>query len=203
MNALIGKMVAMSDGVRLATDVWLPQGAGPFPTILMRTPYHRQNGVAREYVDQGYAFVVQDCRGKYDSEGVFTPLADEARDGQDTVDWIANQKWCNGRIGMVGASYLGFVQVPAASGGHEALRCIVPQLCSATFFRQWARYDGCPSLANALIWNLTHAVCRTRPSQLHFDWQELHHLGTLEEIYATAKTDRRLEEAFLRLTEES
>ena len=75
MKALIANMVPMSDGVRLATDVWLPDGPGPFPTILVRTPYHRAGGGPRHYVQQDYAVVVQDCRGKYDSEGVFTPLA--------------------------------------------------------------------------------------------------------------------------------
>jgi len=173
----------MSDGVRLATDVWLPDGPGEFPAILVRTPYHRIGGPLH-YVHHGYAVVVQDCRGKYDSEGEFTPLADEARDGHDTISWIADQKWCNGRIGTLGGSYLGFVQIPAASGGHEALRCMVPQVTSASYFRHWARYDGCPSLCNALVWNLTHAVCRTKPAQSHFDWEELYRLTTLDDVFA-------------------
>ena len=78
MRALIGQMVPMSDGVRLATDVWLPDGPGPFPVILVRTPYHRTGGNSLMYVDQGYVVVVPACRGKYDSEGVFTPLSDSA-----------------------------------------------------------------------------------------------------------------------------
>ena len=184
MRAMIGKMVPMSDGVRLATDVWRPDGPGAFPVILVRTPYHRKGGSGVSYVKQGYAVVVQDCRGKYDSGGVFTPLADEARDGQDTIAWIADQKWCNGRIGTLGGSYLGFVQIPAASGGHEALRCIVPQVTSASYFRHWARYDGCPALSNALIWNLTHSVCRTTPNMSHFSWDELYQLAALDEVFA-------------------
>jgi len=184
MKAQILCMVPMSDGVRLATDVWRPDGPGPFPVILVRTPYHRKGGGPLAYVQQGYALVVQDCRGKFDSEGVFTPLADEARDGCDTVSWIADQKWCNGRIGTLGGSYLGFVQVPAASGGHEALRCIVPQVTSASYFRHWARYDGCQSLCNALVWNLSNAICRTRPTVSHFSWDELFRLKTLDEIFA-------------------
>jgi len=184
MKALIGTMVPMSDGVRLATDVCLPDGPGSFPTILLRTPYHRKDGAPLPYVARGYAVVVQDCRGKYDSEGVFTPLADEARDGGETIAWIADQKWCNGRIGLLGASYLGFVQVPAASRGHEALRCIVPQVTSASFFRHWARYDGCPALSNALMWNLNHAICRTKPTVSHFSWDEIYRLPTLDEVFA-------------------
>ena len=91
MKVTVGSMVPMSDGVCLATDVWLPDGPGPFPSLLVRTPYHRRR-MPPLYVDQGYALVVQDCRGKFDSDGVFTPLVDEARDGQDTVAWIAEQK---------------------------------------------------------------------------------------------------------------
>ena len=103
-------------------------GPGPLPVLFTRTPYHRAGalGSAKTYTDWGYAYVAQDCRGKYDSEGEFEPLVDEARDGHDTLDWIAGQTWCNGRIGLTGRSYLGIVQIPAASGGHGALRCIVP-----------------------------------------------------------------------------
>ena len=185
MKVTVGSMVPMSDGVCLATDVWLPDGPGPFPSLLVRTPYHRRR-MPPLYVEQGYALVVQDCRGKFDSDGVFTPLADEARDGQDTVAWIAEQKWCNGRIGMFGGSYLGFVQVPAAAGGHEALRCIVPQVASASFFRHWARYDGCPSLSNAICWNLGSAVSRTKTTPWHFNTDDLFRASTLEELFALA-----------------
>jgi putative CocE/NonD family hydrolase len=80
-------MISMSDGVSPAADVWLPDGAGPFPTLLVRTPYHRRR-MPPLYVEHGYALVVQDCRGKFESEGLFTPLVDEARDGQDTIAWI-------------------------------------------------------------------------------------------------------------------
>lgn len=183
MKAQIGEMVSMSDGVRLATDVWLPDGQSSFPTILVRTPYHRNGGGPLSYVAQGYGVVVQDCRGKFESEGVFTPLADEARDGQDTVSWIADQKWCNGRIGTLGGSYLGFVQIPAASGGHEALRGMVPQVTSASYFRHWARYDGCPALANAYMWNLSNSVCRTKPTMTHYSWDALYLLTSIEEVF--------------------
>ena len=130
MQTDLCRKVPTEDGINLATDVYLPDGSGPFPVILVRTPYHRvdQEGIAPTFVSRGYALVAQDCRGKYDSEGEFTPLIYEKVDGQAAVDWIANQKWCNGRVGLWGRSYLGIVQVPAASGGHEALRCIVPSV---------------------------------------------------------------------------
>lgn len=183
MKVHVAEMVPMSDGVKLATDVLMPDGPGPFPTLLMRTPYHRQGGGAN-YVAEGYAVAIQDCRGKFDSEGHFRPLVDEQRDGIDFVAWAADQSWCNERIGLIGASYLGFVQAPAASGQHEALRCMVPQVCSTSFFRQWARYNGCPSLYNALYWNLHNDVVPTRPRVTHIDWDEICRLRTLEEIFA-------------------
>ena len=152
MKNLLLQKVRMSDGVHLATDVWFPDGHGPFPVLFFRTPYHRKGAgsTGSAYTSGGYAYVKQDTRGKYDSEGEFHPLVYEARDGHDTLNWIAEQKWCNGRIGMVGNSYPGVVQIPAASGGHEDLKCIVPGVAPNSFFRDWIRYDGCFALANAV-----------------------------------------------------
>ena len=188
MQASLYQRVPNGEGHELATDVWLPDGPGPFPVLLTRTPYHRRGalGAARRYTDQGYAYVVQDCRGKYDSTGTFRPLVYEATDGQAAIDWVANQKWCNGRIGLTGKSYLGIVQIPAASGGHDALRCIVPGVAPNSFFIDWLRYDGCFALANAVRWSMTHAVCPTQPQIDHFIWDELYALGSLDEVESRA-----------------
>jgi hypothetical protein len=191
MRALLNRRVPTTDGAELATDVYLPEGAGSFPVLLTRTPYHRAFATGGDpagmsqvsyYLDRGYAFVVQDVRGKYDSTGQFRPLVHEAVDGQRTLDWIAEQRWCNGRIGMVGLSYLGIVQVPAAAGGHEALRCIVPMVAPQSFFTDWIRYDGCFALANMVRWPFTHNVCSTKPTAGHFTWSELVRLKSLGEI---------------------
>ena len=191
MEALLCRKVPAEDGVNLATDVYLSSGPGPFPTLIMRTPYRRvdrapyaggRGEATRRFLDRGYAVVVQDCRGKYDSDGVFRPLVDEAGDGQATIDWAANQKWCNGRIGLWGRSYLGIVQVPAASGGHETLRCMAPSVAPGSFFRDWLRYDGCFALGNAVRWSLTHATCRGQPPLGHFSWDELNRLPGPEAI---------------------
>jgi len=178
MQYRLCQKIPAEDGIRLATDVYLPSGPAPFPAVLVRTPYNRvgQQGSARRFTDLGYAFVAQDCRGKFDSEGQFIPLMDEARDGQAAVDWVANQTWCNGRIGIWGRSYLGIVQVPAASGGHEALRCILPSVAPGSFFRDWIRYDGCFALGNAIRWSLTSASSRNLPPMNHVSWDELHPL---------------------------
>jgi len=187
MQALLYRKVPTTGGIGLATDVYLPNGPGPFPVLLTRTPYHRVGGLgdARTYTEWGYAYVVQDCRGKYDSEGVFRPLVHEGEDGAATLNWIAEQPWCSGRIGMVGASYLGIVQIPAAASGHEALRCIAPSVAPNRFFSDWLRYGGCFALANAIRWSMTHAVCPTKPVE-HFAWDELWRLPTLDAVFERA-----------------
>ena len=185
MQALLYQRVPAEDGAELATDVWLPSGPGPFAVLLTRTPYHRANALAKAklYTGWGYAYVIHDTQGKYDSTGRFQPLIDEARDGAATLDWIANQSWCNGRIGMVGASYLGIVQIPAASCGHPALKCIAPAVAPNSNFIDWLRYDGCFALANAVRWPMTHAICPTKPVLDHYTWDELYAQPTLDAVF--------------------
>lgn len=135
-------MVAMRDGVRLATDVYLPEGDGPFPVLMERTPYGKRKAnhgdrtalnpqartkpeIAAEFVAGGYAYVLQDCRGRYASEGVFTKYLSEAEDGEDTLTWLLSQPWCDGRVGTLGLSYGAHVQ--------SALACLAPVGLSAMF----------------------------------------------------------------------
>ena len=189
MKAMLLQKVPAADGVELATDVWLPDGPGPFPVLLTRTPYDRKgggDGGPALYTDWGYAYVVQDCRGKFESGGVFRPLVDEAADGAATLDWVAEQKWCNGRIGMVGRSYLSMVQVPAAASGHEALRCICPSVGGETFLQDWVRHGGCFRLANVIRWPMTHTSCRTTHPTDHYTWEELWAAGSLGEVFERA-----------------
>jgi predicted acyl esterase len=108
------------DGVKLAANVFLPAGAGPFPVVLSRTPYLKDalgelsGYTAKKYVDAGYAFVMQDVRGKGHSEGFYEAFVPDMEDGYDTVEWAAKQPWSNGRIGIVGASALGITSNMAA-----------------------------------------------------------------------------------------
>lgn len=124
VHAERGVMVAMRDGVRLATDLYLPArdgrpAPGPFPAILERTPYSRQGlgsvAAAKFFCRHGYAAAVQDVRGRYDSEGEWYPFAREAPDGYDTVEWLGGQEWCDGKVGTVGLSYSGSDQHALAS----------------------------------------------------------------------------------------
>lgn len=129
-------MVAMRDGVRLATDIYRPARngkpvEGPLPVILERTPYGKGKAsraelevgmtepmpratVAAHFVRHGYIVIYQDCRGRYGSEGRFVKYRSEGPDGYDTLAWIARQPWCDGRVGTTGLSYSAHTQMAAA-----------------------------------------------------------------------------------------
>lgn len=122
--------VPMSDGTILSTDIYRPKSPGQFPVILVRTPYTKS---AQFYLDQGrywashdYVYIVQDVRGRGDSQGTFTPFIHESADGSDTIDWAASQIWSTGKIGMLGNSYLGWTQLYAAISFNEHLAAIIP-----------------------------------------------------------------------------
>lgn len=129
--------VRMRDGIRLATDTYVPAGDGAFPAILVRLPYDKNSRyvfmdvVARRANAAGYVLVVQDVRGKYRSEGDALGPVNEAQDGYDTLSWITAQEWSDGRVGMFGDSYYGFTQYAAASTGHPALRALVPRVTTS------------------------------------------------------------------------
>src|SRR5690606_30410494 len=108
-----GVFTPMRDGVVLASDVYIPAREGrvvdqPCPVLLERTPYGRDT--ARRAMDalffaaHGYVVVMQDVRGRFDSEGLWQPFLRDPEDGYDTIEWIAQQPWCNGRVGTMGAS---------------------------------------------------------------------------------------------------
>lgn len=141
-TVITGVEIPMRDGVALATDVWLPEGAGPVPALVVRTPYDRTGVDLVKYapspfalVAAGYAVVLQDVRGTFASEGEFRPFVHEAEDGADTLSWIESQAWCDGRIGMFGLSYLGLTQWATLSTKPGALRAIAPYLTSADPYR--------------------------------------------------------------------
>lgn len=129
--------VAMRDGVLLATDLYRDDAVQQAPVVLIRTPYDRssQKGIAERWVRAGYVFVAQDCRGTRGSDGVLAPYNNEGQDGFDTIEWIIRQPWCNGRVGMVGGSYVGAVQWQAAVENPPGLTVIAPQATWSSFYR--------------------------------------------------------------------
>src|SRR2546425_1194384 len=137
-----GVAVPRRDGVKLIADVYLPPGKGPWPVILIRTPYNRAAGEgAAQPFRAHYAVVVQDTRGRYESGGEFTPFFSEGYDGYDSVEWAAVQPWSNGKVGMAGGSYLGIVQVLAAIARPPHLKALFPVVTPSNFYGD-AVYTG-------------------------------------------------------------
>ena len=155
-------MVPMRDCTRLATDVYLPEGDGPFPAILARLPYHKQYGIDDLPVMwlfgmvlslNGHAVVIQDTRGRYASDGEFVPFKDEEADGIDTVRWIEAQPWFDGNLGMFGASYFGFTQLAVAHHRPACLKTIVPLVTPGTLYSM-LYYSGLPRADMVVKWAL-------------------------------------------------
>ncbi|MEP0713733.1 CocE/NonD family hydrolase [Algoriphagus sp.] len=131
-------MMPMRDGVRLATDIYRPKGDGKYPIVFSRTPYNfntwgngemntRTMQTALDWVKKGYAYVVQNERGRYFSEGDWDILGVPLTDGYDAFDWMAKQSWSNGKIGTLGCSSTAEWQMAVASLDHPALGALVPQ----------------------------------------------------------------------------
>lgn len=139
-----GVRAAMRDGVELVADVYRPEADGTFPVLLTRTPYNRDGGEeqAREVASHGYVVVVQDTRGRYDSEGEFYPFRHESEDGYDTVEWAAKLSGSNGRVGMYGGSYVGATQMLASIARPPSLESIFPYVTAAEYYDGWTYQSG-------------------------------------------------------------
>jgi putative CocE/NonD family hydrolase len=141
-------LVTMTDGTRIACDVYRPSAPGPYPVLFAISPYikdavylpsiavyrYRECGNIARWVDRGYVFVHTDIRGTGKSEGLFRPFSDEEqRDLFEMIEWCGTQPWSNGKVGMIGESYYAMVQWAAAAQRPPHLACIAP-------------YDGCNDL---------------------------------------------------------
>ncbi len=192
--------VPMRDGVLLHTRLYLPEG-GPHPALLRRTPYPWEwmgadafNEPNEAVARRGYALAVQYVRGRFSSEGEFEPFRDDVSDGFDSIDWLVEQDWCTGRVGMYGQSYEATVQAAALVSGHPALKCIVPQAFGASFV------DGFPyaspgvfSLGSAIGWafqvaseNEAAAAEPTEPSPEDADVDDTDAGNAVYEMYKQA-----------------
>ncbi|MCC6427817.1 MAG: CocE/NonD family hydrolase [Phycisphaerales bacterium] len=122
----------MRDGVNLSANIFRPASPGKRPIILSRTPYNKagtgKGGVdrRRKFIEAGYIWVDVDVRGRGDSDGQFRPLFNEGDDGYDTIEWCGRQPWSTGKVGMLGGSYGGYVQLAAAVRQPPSLACIAP-----------------------------------------------------------------------------
>jgi putative CocE/NonD family hydrolase len=150
----------LSDGVTLYSDHYYPPGGGVNPTLLMRQPYGRDIASTVVYAHpswfarHGYNVVIQDVRGRGDSEGEFYPFRHEARDGAETIAWLRTRPESNGSIGIYGFSYQGLTQLLAAAEQPEGLVCIAPAMTACDLYNGWFYQGGALRLASTLGWGL-------------------------------------------------
>jgi putative CocE/NonD family hydrolase len=151
-------MVPMRDGIRLRTDVFRPASGGPHPVLLQRYPYSPRDGImamfGQQIARQGYAVVIQSCRGRFGSEGDFYPIHPDVDDSYDTVEWAAAEPWSDGEVGMYGVSYSGMTQWAAAIARPPHLVCLAPFLCTwDSAIGAWYSAPGVLTLGLALLWS--------------------------------------------------
>lgn len=153
--------VSVSDGVGLATDVFRPKGSGPWPTVLMRTYLGKAQHTAEAlgWASQGFACVVQDVQGRFDSGGSWQPYTTERQDGLETVRWILHQPWCNGQIAAVGGSYGAFTAWSAALA-HPAVQAVISAVPAMGTLRLQPEDGGVLPLLSRVCWWMTHMDAR-------------------------------------------
>lgn len=174
----------MRDGVTLYGDVYLPAEPGRYPTLVVRTPYGVQRDGVHEpmigFAQHGYAVLVQDVRGRYESEGQWEPFRNEAADGHDTIEWAAQQPWSNGKVALQGGSYLGHVQWAAATQQPKSLVAIFPGVAAVDIYRHWISQGGAFRLSFNYGWGVVRMPNRimlpqhwhtekSAPSELQYD----------------------------------
>ncbi len=173
----------LRDGTITNVDIFRPDASGSFPALLRRTPYDKSIppvldiGVdAIRAAMRGYAVVIQDIRGRFSSEGEFYTFVDEMNDGYDSIEWVAGQPWCNGKVGMYGSSYVGATQWLAAKSMPPSLAAIAPGFTSSDYHEGWAWQGGAFQLGFNLKWtldNLTSANWDNLANRLYLSPRQL------------------------------
>jgi putative CocE/NonD family hydrolase len=171
--------VPMRDKVRLSADLYLPGGQqGPFPAVLIRTPYDNNAPPmiekGRRLADNGYACLIQDCRGRWDSEGTYYAFHQEGADGYDTQEWVGRQEWCNGKIGTAGASYVGTTQWTSAPHRSQFLKCMAPRVTPSEYWDSPNYTQGAFQLGVLYTWGM-RTNGRTAQNIDYHNWTELFH----------------------------
>ena len=196
LSALYGQpaphteMVRMRDGVELATDIYLPEGAGKYPVLVTRSPYNKNGERTRGkfFASHGYVFVAQDTRGRYASHGEPYPLIHEAHDGYDTIEWAATQSWSDGKVATTGTSYLAMDQYAAAIERPPHLMAMYVAVGGANYYKDSGYRGGVPGLGWP-VWLLLSAA--TDP---HADPEEAKRMNAIvkapEEWLSQSREDR-------------
>ncbi len=186
-------IITMRDGVKLIADLYMPKTLGKYPAILTRTPYekrdldHKYPFLGQLFASQGYVCVIQDTRGKHQSGGDFYPFAHEEADGCDTVAWVCEQEWSNGKVGTFGASYLGLTQWLSAPSVGPALRAMVPIFISQRAYDIVRGRHGVLHYKDSLVWHYLNQH-RNKLKDDKLDWDKaLRHLPVSEADEAIGK----------------
>jgi hypothetical protein len=155
---------AMRDGVVLVADIYRPLADGKFPVLLERTPYNRAFGSGNhvEVASHGYVVVIQDTRGRFESQGTFYPFRFESQDGYDTVEWAAALPYSNGQVGMFGGSYVGATQMLASIAKPPHLVSIFPYVTGSEYYEGWTYQSGALMQWFTSSWATTLAVDTVR-----------------------------------------
>ena len=147
-DVIVQRGVSMKtrDGVKLYADIYRPNSEEKFPVILMRTPYDKSvgwaAGPAEGMARRGYVIILQDVRGRYTSEGEWYPFRHEQADGYDAVEWAASLPYSNGKVGMMGGSYVGATQMLAAVAQPPHLVAIAPNITASNYHSNWTYQGG-------------------------------------------------------------
>ena len=176
----------MRDGTVLRADIYRPDDE-PRPVLVHRIPYNRQNPMSLtnsmfppiQAASRGYVVVVQDTRGRFGSEGVFQPFAQEGDDGYDTIEWAAGQPWSNGKVGIYGSSYMGVTALQAVAAAPPHLETAIAYLTGGNYHNGWVYTGGAFEWLFNLRWAAGPAA------------SELHRLGNDDEAKKAIR--RRLE----------
>lgn len=143
----------MSDGVVLRADVFRPKAEGRFPVLLERTPYNKDGN--RDFfigaAGRGYVVVVQDCRGRFASEGEWYPFKNESQDGYDTIEWAAQLPYSNGKVGLIEGSYMGATQMLAAISHPPHLVGLLPLFTPSDYHDGWVYQGGALSCGSTRL----------------------------------------------------
>ena len=185
--------VPMRDRVNLSSDIYFPKGEdGPFPVVFSRTPYDNTTETMVDsavfFAQHGYASVLQDTRGRNDSDGDFYPWVNEFNDGHDSIEWIGGQDWCDGNVGMVGGSYVGNVQWQAAAMGSRYLKAIVPRVIGDNLYESPQYQGGAFQLGWAAMWTF-RMDGRTKQDIFVYNWEQLFASLPLKDLDKAAGKD--------------
>ena len=168
-NVLVEKNVTvpMRDGVETYGDLYRPAGGAPAPGIVSRTPYDKEGygglrsmPVPLKLAEAGYAVLVTDTRGRFSSQGAFHPFVDEGADGYDTVEWLAAKDFCDGNVGIFGASYFGATTMLATRERPPSLRCAASIITASDYYDDWTHYGGAFQLGFSASWGLGLAAAQ-------------------------------------------